>query len=425
MHVNTTHNGTTEIVVNITASKEDLEPIKQNILKKLSKNLKIAGFRAGKAPIQLVEKNLDSQVLQTEFLDEALTRLYSLAVANEKLRPITEPKVVIKKFVPYTILEFDVTTEVVNVTKLADYENFKLKSIDKKPSAEDVKKVIDDLATRMSERKEVTRPAKNSDEVIIDFKGTDTKGQPISGADGKDCPLLLGSNSFIPGFEDNLVGMKPNETKSFDITFPKNYQTKALAGKKAKFEVKVTKIHELTKPKIDDEFAKKMGMNDLAALKEDVKKQLQYEADNENIRLKQSEIIDQLIAGSKLDVPQSLIDKQALMELDEFKRNLAYRGQTYDEFLASENITDQEYIKQVINPRAENQIKASIILSEIATYQNLTVAENELDMQIQALKAQYKDPAMQTELDKPSARQDIASRILTQKVLDYILKGIS
>ena len=424
MHVRITEKSATEVIVNVTAAPEDLEPIKQNILKKLSKSVKIAGFRQGKAPAQLVEKSLDPQVLQTEFLDEALTRLYSQAVANEKIRPVTEPKVEIKKFVPFSVLEFDVSTGVVNIEKLADFTKFELKTTNQKPANGDIEKVVDDLAVRMSDRKEVKRAAKTGDEVIIDFRGADTKGQPISGGEGKEYPLTLGSDSFIPGFEANLVGLKAGESKAFDVTFPKDYQAKALAGKKAKFEVKVQKIHELTKPKINDEFAQKMGLSDLKALKEDVKKQLQYEADNNNQRAKQNEIIELLLAGSKVDLPESLIDKQVNTELEEVKRNFAYRGQTYDEFLANEKLTDEEYRLKELRPRAENQIKASILLSEIATDENLTVSEQELEMQMQALKAQYKDPAMQAELSKAATRQDIASRILTQKVLDFDLQKV-
>lgn len=422
MHVKRVKEDGTKITLNIFATTEDLEPIKQQILKTLAKDLKVAGFREGKVPLQVAEKNIDPNVLQTNFLDEAMTQLYGQAIQIEKIRPVTQPNVEIKKFVPFTELEFDVTTDIIGKVSLGKYKGLKSSVKPREVTDKDIQKVIDDIALRMSERKEVTRPAKNSDEVVMSFKGTDSKGEPISGADGKDYPLILGSNAFIPGFEDNLIGLKAGDKKEFTLTFPKDYGVSALASKKVTFAVEVSKVNELITPKIDDELATKVGpFKSVAELEADVKKQLEFEAQNEFTRAVQNELVEKLADSSQVEVPDSVIDQQVEHELQNVRSNLLYRGQTYEEFLKMEDKTDETYRKEVVRPAAERQVKVGIYLSEIAEAENLSVTPEELEMQIQALKAQYTDPQMQAELEKPEARADIASRILSQKVVDLIV----
>lgn len=426
MHVQKTTNNPTEVTLTITAAPEDLEPIKQLVLKKLAKNVKIPGFRGGKVPPQLVEKHVDQATLQTEFLDEAMTQLYARATEQENVRPVTQPKVDVKKFVPFTVLEYEVTTGVFGPVKLGKYTGLTTSVKVKKVTAKDVENVLDTLQTRMSERKEVDRAANTDDEAVIDFKGADQKGEPISGADGTDYPLILGSNSFIPGFEDNIIGMKPGQEKSFTLSFPKDYGVKALASKKVTFSVTLKKINELAKPKVDDELASKVGpFKTVQELKDDIKKQLEHEASHENQRAIQNDLLTQVVEASEVELPQAVVDQQVVYETDELRRNLTYRGQTYKEFLESEDTTEEKYKTEVIEPRARQQVKTGVILSEIAEIEKIDVTPEELEQQMQALKAQYKDPGMQDELEKPESRRDIAGRILSQKVVNYIVDNAS
>lgn len=422
MHVKRVKEGKTEITLNISAVAEDLEPIKQQVLKNLAKDVKVAGFREGKVPLQVAEKNIDPATLQSNFLDEAMTQLYGQAVSQEKIRPTTQPKVDIKKFVPFTSLEFEVTTGVIGEVKLGKYKGLKSTSKARKVTDKDIDKVLDDIAMRMAERVETKRASKKGDEAIISFKGTDDKGQPISGAEGQEYPLTLGSNAFIPGFEDNIIGLKAGDKKEFTLTFPKEYGVKALASKKVTFAVELTKLNELKIPKIDDHLATKVGpFKNLDELKTDVRGQLELEAQNEHMRTMQNELLEQIAKTSSVEVPDQVIDQQVESELQNVRQNLMYRGQTYEEFLNMEGKTDEQYRKEVVRPAAERQVKVGIYLTEIAERENLEVTPEELEMQMQALRAQYTEPQMQAELEKPEARQDIASRILSQKVVDLII----
>ena len=191
MQIKLTHNSDTNVTLNVTADLETLTKIKDSIVSKLSANVKVAGFRQGKAPADLVEKNLDPQTLQSEFIDSTLNHYYTQAVVKENLRVVGQPTVNLKKFVPFTTFEFEVTVDVLGEVKLPDYTKVKLKRPVVKITAEQVNEVIESLRKRLSEKKSVDRAAKIGDETVIDFKGVDAKGEEINGADGKDYPLKV------------------------------------------------------------------------------------------------------------------------------------------------------------------------------------------------------------------------------------------
>lgn len=421
MQVDISNISATKVKVFIKASQDELEEYKKNILAKFAGNMKIQGFRQGKAPLSLVEKNIDHTKFQAEFLEEAMSGLYGESTRQGKYRPVSQPEVAIKKFVPYSDLEFEVTVDVLGKIKLADYKNIKLAKIKPVVSAKDVDQVMKSLKLRMAEKKEVKREAKESDEVWIDFKGVDSKGQPINGADGKDYPLAIGSKTFIPGFEENLIGLKPGDEKTFQTTFPKDYGVKSLADKKVKFTVKVKKINEVIEPELNDSFASKAGpFKTLKDLKEDIKKQLSFEKQNEANRDYSNKLVEKLTEKSDVAIPETMIEHQMEHNLKELTRNLTYRGQTFSEFLEAEGTNEEKYKKEVIWPQAEKQVKSSLVLGEISEQEQITVSSEELENRIEALKAQYKDQQMQEELNKPEARNDIASRIITEKTLQRL-----
>lgn len=421
MHVTRTKPSDTEAVLTITASEPDLSPVKQVILKKLAANMKLAGFRAGKVPLHLVEKNLDQKAFQNEFLEEAMSRLYSAALDQENLRPVSNPEVVLKKFVPFTTVEFTAAVPVIGTIKIADYKNIKLPPSKITIDSKQINDVVASLQKRMAERKSVDRTAKKDDEVTIDFKGTDSGGKPVNGAEGTDYPLALGSNTFIPGFEDNVIGMKSGETKSFVITFPKDYGVKALQGKKVTFEVNVKTVQELIEPSADDDFAAKAGpFKTLAELKEDIKKQLLVERGQEADRSYEEELLQKIAAKSTVGVPISLVDEQIERIEREEMQNLVYRGQTWEEHLAAEGLTAEAH-KEQKRPAAEDRVKVGIILSEIAETEKITVSPEEFEIRLKSMRSQYQDTAAQAELEKPEVQRDILARMMTEKTIEKLV----
>ncbi len=423
MQVKRTNKSDTKISLSISASQAYLADIKQKTLERLTDKANVPGFRDGKAPLHLVEKHLNPELLQSEFMEDALSHLYSQAVLSEKLRPIDRPQVTLKKFVPYTDIEFEAEVEILGEVKLPDYKKIKKSMPKVTVSDKDISDVIDSLKSRMGERKEVKRAAKSGDEAVIDFKGVDAKKEPIKGADGKEYPLVLGSDSFIPGFEDNVVGMKPGEEKDFTITFPKDYGVKSLANKKVTFSVTLQKLNEITEPKIDNAFAAKAGpFKTVKELKDSIKQELTIERTKQATQELEGEIIKEIAAKAKLNVPETLIEDQIERLIQETKQNLAYRGMTYKEFLEQEGKTEEQIKTEVARPQAEERVRVGLVLAEIADQEGLQVSDEEVDAKIAELKSRYSDPAMQAELDKPEARRDVGSQILTQKTIQKVVE---
>lgn len=422
MQIKRTNSSETETKLTIVASEQELAGLKQHVLGHFRKRVKIAGFREGKAPLELIEKNVDQSLLQTEFLEDAVNQLYSQALQEEKLRPIANPEINITKFVPFTTLEFDAAVSIMGDVKLPDYTKIKKQKPEVKVTADDVKDVLKNLADRAAEKKDVERAAKLTDQVWIDFAGKDAKGKAVDGAEGKDYPLVLGSGSFIPGFEENLVGMKAAEEKTFDVTFPADYHAKALAKKKVSFTVTVTKVQEVVAPKLDEAFAATVGpFETLQQLKDDIKTQLTIERQSESDRQFEADIVGEIADKTTVALPKALVEEQIDKIEAQEKQSLMYRGQTWEEHLKEEGVDAQAHREQK-RPEAEKSIRASLALAEIAEREKLDFTTEEVMARIQSLKQQYTDPGMQAELDKPENQRDIASRILTEKTVAKLVE---
>ncbi len=422
MKVSKTELSETKVKLVISAETADLAPIKNKVLKHLAKHTKVAGFREGKAPLSVVEKHADQNRLQTEFLDESINHLYVETIKEQDLRPIDHPQIELKKFVPYNEIEFSAEVEVVGKITLPDYTKIKVPLMPKAVGENEINEVLNRLSIQSAKKTEVKRPAKETDEAWIDFSGKDKDGKPVSGADGKDYPLVLGSNTFIPGFEENLVGLKTGDEKSFDVTFPKDYGVSTLQSKKVTFTVKINKINQVDKPKIDQNFAESIGpFKSVDELKDDIRKNILAERSNQARREQENTIVQKIAEKTTVTIPDVMIEEQITAFEDEEKRNLAYRGQTWQEHLDEEGITEQEH-RERKRESAINRVKGGLILSEVAKKEGISVTPEELEIRIQILKGQYQDPAMQAELNKLENRRDIEAQILTEKTLSKLVE---
>lgn len=402
----------------IKADANELAVAKEQVVSKLALRVKIPGFRAGKVPRELAEKHLDPNMLQSEVLEEAVSRLYSDAINQKKLRVIAQPKVEITKFVPYETLEFLAEVEVIGEITLPDYKKVSAKKPTVDVKDEEVDEVLRRLQLQGAEYIEVEREAKIGDRTWIDFEGVDAKGEPVSGASGKDYPLALGSNTFIPGFEENLIGLKKSEEKSFTIPFPKDYGVRALQGKKVTFKITVNKIEETKLAELDDAFAAQVGpFQNLSELKEDIKKQISVEREHQAQQDYETAIIKDLVAKTKVSLPESLLNEQIDTVDREFRQNLTYRGETIQEYLKNSSQTEEQYRDKELKPVAEERLKAGLILSEIAEAEKITISPEELEIRMQVMKGQFGDAKMQGELEKPEARREVASRLMTEKTI--------
>lgn len=416
----------TKVQLTLTADAKQLASIKSETLQHIAKDMTLPGFRKGKAPLNVVEKNTNPATLQTEFLDRAMNALFVAGLEEHKLHPVAQPKVSVKKFVPFDDLEIEVEIEIIGDIKLADYKKFKVAKKDQKITEKDIEEVLTQLKTRESEKQDVDRAAKDGDQVLIDFVGTDAKtDEAIEGAEGKDYALVLGSKTFIPGFEDNLIGAKAGDEKTFVLTFPKDYGTKVLQNRKVQFKTTVKKVQEVVEPKLDDKFAAKIGpFKTIEDLKADISKQLEAEKNYQADREYADEIVLKLTKESKVAVPEALIEEQINSLVEEQKRNLMYRGQTWQEFLASQDKTEEQY-RESVKADAELRVKAGLVLSQVAEDEKIVITPEELDTRMTLLKGQYPDKQMQAEIEKPEARREILARMISEKTIDKLVSHAS
>ena len=412
----------TQVKLTIAAAAEDLEPIKQAVLSKLAKTVKLQGFREGKAPANLIEKQIDQNQLQTEFLDQAVNFMYVQAIGQEKLRPVKQPTVNITKFVPFSTLELTAEVETVGEITLPSYKNLKISRPKSAINDEQIEDTVKSLQGRLATRNVVTRAAKDGDEVTIDFKGVDAKtDEPIAGADGNDYPLTLGSGSFIPGFEEHLVGAKGGEENTFTITFPADYGVPALQKKKVTFTVTIKSVQELELPKLDAEFAAKIGpFKSVDELRKDIRRELEANANQEADRAYENELVQAVAQKAKVEIPDALVDEELDRIEEQERQNVLYRGQTWQEHLDEEGVTAEEHRKRN-REGAELRVRSGLVLGEIADAEKISVSPEELEIRMQLLKGRYaQDEGMMAELDKPESRSDIMSRMLTEKTLDKL-----
>jgi trigger factor len=370
----------------------------------------------------MVEKVVDQQLLQNKVIDHVVNDLYTAGLEQEKLRPVAQPEVSLTKFVPFTTLEMNATVEVVGEVKLPDYKKFK---VEKKVAAvtdAEIEAVVDDLLARSATKNEVKRAAADGDEATIDFAGVDAKSQEeIEGAKGEDYPLVLGSNTFIPGFEPELLGLKAGEGKTFDVTFPKDYGAVQLQNKKVTFTVTVKLVKERVLPKLDAAFAASVGpFKSVAELRTDIRKQMGTEKEREAQAKLESDVLEQLGQKAQIAMPDSLVEQEIDRMDEEEKRNLMYRGQTWQEHLKAEGKTEEEH-RESHREQAALRVKTGIALGEVAEKESVRVSQEEFDARLSELKKQYTDQQMLTELEKPENQRDILSRMLTEKTIAVLV----
>ena len=412
-----------KVELTISLGVEELKAAEQVALTKLAKEVKIEGFRKGKAPLEMVAAQVDQNVLDQEIIENALSKAVAEAFLKEKIQAINRPEVDVKKFVPGTELEFTATSEIMPKVELGDYKNLKVKKEKVSVSQKEVNETIDQILKNFAEKKEVKRAAKEGDEVVIDFLGK-KDGVAFDGGKAEKFPLELGSKSFIPGFEEGLIGKKAGDELSLDLKFPKDYHAKDLAGAKVVFEVKIHEVRENVLPEINEEFLSKLGefktKEDFEKqIKEDLKTQKQAEADDKF----KDELVKKLAEVSKVPVPEILLeDQKQSIEMD-MQQNLMYSGLSLDEYLKRMNKTREEWLENDVKAVAESRVKSGLALAELSKVEKIQSSVDELDARIAQLKEQYgNSKEVVKQLSSDDVRRNLANQILTEKTIDLLVK---
>ncbi len=414
------------VELTVTLEAKDLQEAEKKALEKLVKDVKVEGFRKGKVPVNIARKFIPENDLNAETVDIAIRMSVWPAFREHEKMPLVAPNVNVTKYVPGEMAEYTATADIVPEIKLADYKKLKTKREEAKISETQIKEVLDNISKSFAEKKPVKRAAKMSDEVIIDFVGK-KGGEAFPGGSAKDYKLVLGSKTFIPGFEEGIVGHEPGDKFDLKLTFPKDYGVKDLAGAKVVFETLVKQINEVTEPEINDELAKKIGgFKTLKELKADIKKNLETQEEHRLNEKFKDDLIQELIKASKVPAPDILIEDQMKLIRDDMTRNAnSYGVPTLEEFVKRSGETMEQWEKEA-RKVAETRVKVLLALQEIAVKEKITVSDEAVEAKIAELRDVYKkSPEAIKGLKNPNVKMNIKGQLINEKTMDFLVKANS
>ncbi len=413
------------VTFTITVDEAFINPYKTAVLKRLKKDLKVDGFRPGQAPDHIAIRELGEDRVQAEVLQEVIGMAYANQLREHKdLETLANPEVEIKKFVPYTELEFEATAPLMPEIGF-DYSKLKVKKPEVKITEKQVDDAIEVLRKQMATRVATNKPIKNGDEVRFDFEGT-RAGKPVEGASATNHTMVVGEGSFIPGFEENLIGLKDKDEKTFDVTFPKDYHAKDLQGAKVTFKVKINSVYDVSMPKVDDDFAMRAGnKKTVKDLREDIQKVLGEQEEEKTRKDYENKILKAIMDKVKFELPKELVNQQKHQLEHEVEENLQNSGLDLKKYLEIQKRTADDFDKEMTD-EASKRVRGALILRDVIEKQKIVVGDTEVDQEIARMRELYKsDPKIQEELGHDHFQADLRNHLLTQKAMAYLVEQAS
>ena len=374
----------------IEVAAEDLEKAMQNAYQKAKGRISIPGFRKGKAPRKMIEQMYGKGVFLEDAVNALIPEHYSKALAECELEIVSQPTIDITQAEPGKALIFTAEVATKPEVTLGEYKGVEVPKTEINVTDEDVDAEIKKEQEKNSRTINVEdRGAQLQDVVTIDFEGS-VDGVPFDGGQATEYPLTLGSNTFIPGFEDQLVGAKVGDDVDVKVTFPEEYQAKELAGKEAIFKCAVKKIEAKELPELDDDFAKDVSEFDtLAEYKEHVKTNLVERKENEAKRAKEDAAVDKAIENAQMDIPEAMLMTQCRQMLDDFSRRMQSQGLSMDQYFQFTGMTVDKMMEDM-KPQALKRIQTRLVLEKVAEVENIQPTEEEVNEEISKMAEAYK-----------------------------------
>ncbi|HSM50850.1 MAG TPA: trigger factor [Thermoanaerobaculia bacterium] len=399
---------------------DDIERRVQGRLQDLSKKVRMPGFRPGKVPVNLLRKQYGASVMG-EVIEEAVNQGSQTAISQHELKPALKPKVEITRFDQGADLEFTMAVEVLPEVPAVDYGAIRLTRL----KAEVADEAVDGAVRRFAEAQreygppEEPRPAREGDRLTVDFTGR-IDGEEFEGGSATDFHLVLGSGGLLPGFDEQLTGVEAGTTKPVEVTFPEGYGRAELAGKAATFDVAVKEVQEPKPVEVDEEFAKRIGFEDLEKLRAAFRERMEREYGQlSRARLKRA-LLDHLAEGSRFEVPQGMVDLEFEAIWRQLTAEMERTGQTFEQSGKTEEQVRDEY-----RAIAERRVRLGLILSDIGRQNNLSVEPQELQAALLEQARQY--PGREREFlefvrNNPQVQDQLRAPIFEDKVVDFILQ---
>ena len=403
------------VALTIETSAEEFEAAVNKAYLKMRGKINVPGFRVGKAPRKIIEKMYGAEVFYEEAVNIILPDAYEAAVKEQGLETVGYPQVELESCTKDGVV-FKCTVAVYPEVKLGQYKGLEAPKAEVKVAAADVNARLKEMADRNSRLVSVERAVKKGDTADIDFEGFDN-GVAFDGGKGENFDLEIGSGSFVPGFEEQLIGMKAGEEKDIDITFPENY-TPELAGKPVVFHVKVNEVKVKEVPAIDDEFAKDVSEFDtLKDLKADIKKKMTAERTEAAQRAFEDVLMAKVAEGVEADIPQEMVELQAERMMEQFKQQLASQGIPFDQYLKMTGTTEADFRQQAEGPASE-QVKMDLAVEAIIKAEGLEASDEDVENEMKSVAEKY---GMDLDTVKKYLRpEEVKEQVIREKVIKVV-----
>lgn len=410
------------VKLDIEIDAETAEKEYNKACKRLAQRVNIPGFRKGKAPRAILEKNIGEESIKHDVLDSLLPSAFSEAIEKNDLNIITQPYLESYEFELGKPVKVVAKVELKPEVKFEQYKGLDVEVEEFKNADDAMEKEIDELTKKFTSFKTVEgRATTDKDVVVMDFEGS-VDGELISGGAAKNYMLDLENSNFIPGFAEQLVGKNAGEEFTIDVTFPEMYHDEKLQGKPAQFKIKINEIKEKVKPELDDALAQKVGnFKTVDELKADIQKYLDGTAKIENDKRSTAKLMDIILSKMDVDVQESMIEREKEVLVSDFKQKLAQSGVTWEQVLKNDGA---EKVDSELRTEALNRIKNSLMISEVAKLEKIQVTAEDLEQKIAELAMMYQTDktAILKEISKNAAMiQSLSQQALSQKVTQYLL----
>lgn len=417
-----------QVTLTIEVEAAEVSKAVERAVKRLANRVNIPGFRKGKAPRKIVESNVGMDALLQEAFDLIAPKAFSDALDEQKIDPVTRPDIDVVTLEDGKDLVFKATVTPRPEVKLGEYKNLKVEKAAVEVSDEDVEKQLKNFQDRQGKMVEAPEGAvvENGDFTTLDFEGF-VAGEAFEGGKGQDYPLQIGSGSFIPGFEEQLVGAKVGEEKEVNVKFPDEYHSAELAGKDAMFKCTVRSIKHKELPEIDDELAKKVStFQTLDELKADIRKNLLETAEKKAENDHKSAVIEQATENITVEIPAVMIDNRVTTMIQEMAMRLEQQGMKLEQYLQYAG-TDIAKIREDYRETAEKNVKTDLMLEEVAKAEDIKVEAKDLDAEVAGMAAAYgATPQQVQKIIKEQGRiGDLAASVLRKKTAQFIIDSIA
>ena len=411
-----------ELKIDFEIEAEKFENAIQTVFNKNAKYFNIPGFRKGKAPFHIVEKQYGVQIFYEDAFNELVPEIYEQALKENNIEAVSKPEIEISQMEKGKDLKFSATVQTKPEVKLGKYKGIEIKKVEYNVSENDIEHELEHMAEHNSRLVTVNdRPVKEQDVVVIDFEGF-VDGKPFDGGKAENHELTIGSKTFIPGFEEQIVGMKIDEEKDINVKFPDEYFSKDLAGKDATFKVKLHEIKVKELPKIDDEFAKDTSEFDtLSDLKNNIKERLEKQNKEREKSETENAAVDVLCENTEIDIPSGMIETEIDNAIEEVRGRLSYQGMKLEDYLKIINKTMDEFRKEY-EEQARKSVKVRLIIEAISKDADIKVDEKEIEDKIKEMAEKYgrKEDEL---LNNENLKKYLEENLKAEKTVDYVVKN--